>query len=186
MKKFLIALVAMFVTVNFLSAQDYSEDPFMENDWSFKARTAYVGSIHDVFNSDGSAYLVGFEFEKMANPYVGFGPELNVALTNGADNVLINPSMNVKFNLTNVFAYNGERQLFEPSLMVGLGYTLITEAHDGVCISPSARAGFDFAFNFGENKEFAIMLSPRFYCADLNYFKDTMMLELGVGFVYHF
>ena len=185
MKKFLMLLVAMFATVNFLSAQDHSEDPYMENDWSFKARTAYVGQVYyGAFDSDNQAYLVGFGFEKMVTPYFGFGPELNIVMTKGADNVLINPSMNVKFNLANVFAYTGERHLFEPSFLVGLGYTSIPNTD--IKIAASARAGFDFEFNLGESKEFAIMLSPRFYCADLNHFNDAIFLELGVGFVYHF
>ena len=181
-----MVLVAMFATVNFLSAQNESINIAKPTDnLSVSMQTGYSTLLNDMFESKSSAQYIGVGFDKMITPYFGFGPELNVVITNGADNVLlINPNMNVKFNLANVFAYTGERHLFEPSILVGLGYTSIPNTD--IKIAASARAGFDFEFNLGESKEFAIMLSPRFYCADLNHFNDAILLELGAGFVYHF
>ena len=126
----------------------------------------------------------------MVTPWLGLEPELNFRVRYHGGGTIINPSLNARVNLTNIYNYNGERKTIEPVLFVGLGYgrhlneTLVDYKKN----SSTLRTGVDLTFNVGEKKAWAIVVSPQFAWYDLgayNLSRNTM-LEVLAGVIYHF
>lgn len=192
MKKFLMLLVAMFVTVNFLSAQrEIIGITEPQDNWSVSVQTGYSGLLikPDYLDTRCNSQYIGVGFEKMFTPFFGIEPEISILIPytdddhyHGSNHVLFNAGMNLKFNVANLVEYNGTRKLFEPVAFVGMGY--------GNCRNNllTLRTGFDLNFNIGDDKAWAIVVSPQFVWYDLSAYdlSKTTMIELTAGFVYHF
>ena len=196
MKRFLMALVAMFAAVSFLSAQNesltnYNGDSRFTDNWSVSLKTGYSRFIdEDYFGTQYNAQSVVVGLEKMVTPWLGLEPELNFRVRYSGGGTIINPGLNARVNLANIYNYNGERKTIEPVLFIGLGYgrhldeTLVDYKKN----SSTLRTGVDLTFNVGEKKAWAIVVSPRFAWYDLgayNLSRNTM-LEVLAGVTYHF
>ena len=190
MKKFLMLLVAMFATVNFLSAQNeslmnYNGDSRFTDNWSVSLKTGYSGFIDkDYFDTRYDAQSVVLGFEKMVTPWLGFEPEVNFRVRYSGGGTIINPSLNGRVNLANIYNYNGERKTIEPILFVGIGYGRQLKESS----SSTLRTGLDLNFNLGDKKAWAIVVSPRFAWYDLGAYNlsRTTMFEVLAGVSYHF
>lgn len=190
MKKFLIALVAMFATVNFLSAQNkslinYNGDSRFTDNWSVSLKTGFSRFIDgDYFGTQYNAQSVVLGFEKMVTPWLGFEPEVNFRVRYSGGGTIINPSLNGRVNLANIYNYNGERKTIEPVLFVGIGYGRQLKESS----SSTLRTGLDLNFNLGDKKAWAIVVSPRFAWYDLGAYNlsRTTMFEVLAGLSYHF
>lgn len=183
-------LVAMFATVNFLSAQNeslvnYNGDARFTDNWSVSLKTGYSGFIDkDYFGTRYDAQSVVLGFEKMVTPWLGFEPEVNFRVRYSSGGTIINPSLNGRVNLANIYNYNGERKTIEPVLFVGIGYGRQLKESS----SSTLRTGLDLNFNLGDKKAWAIVVSPRFAWYDLGAYNlsRTTMFEILAGVSYHF
>lgn len=190
MKKFLMLLVVMFVTVNLLNAQNeslvnYNGDSRFTDNWSVSIKTGYSGFIDkDYFGTRYDAQSVVLGFEKMVTPWLGFEPEVNFRVRYSGGGTIINPSLNGRVNLANIYNYSGERKTIEPVLFVGIGYGRQLKESN----SSTLRTGLDLNFNLGDKKAWAIVVSPRFAWYDLGAYNlsRTTMFEVLAGVTYHF
>ena len=198
MKRFLMAFVMMFMTAGFLSAQDESINIAKPTDnWSVSVQTGYSTLLKDMFESLTSSQYIGIGFEKMITPFFGIEPEISVLIPYKKDygyycdnHVLFNAGVNAKFNVTNLVEYDGTRKLFEPAVFVGIGYgrckeNIIIGGNENFL---TLRTGLDLTFNIGDNKAWAIVVSPQFVWYDLDSYilSERTMLELTAGVTYHF
>ena len=185
-----MVLVAMFATVNFLSAQNeslvnYNGDSRFTDNWSVSLKTGFSRFIDgDYFGTQYNAQSVVLGFEKMVTPWLGFEPEVNFRVRYSGGGTIINPSLNGRLNLANIYNYNGERKTIEPILFVGIGYGRQLKESS----SSTLRTGLDLNFNLGDKKAWAIVVSPRFAWYNLGAYNlsRTTMFEVLAGVSYHF
>ena len=198
MKKFILIFVAMFMFATSMFAQEqtnYTGSSKFTDNVSVTVQGGVLTSF-DNFYSGHTAMapiaLVGVD--KYVNPWFGIGVEARtlIGTGNGSYNTKttfdwVNLSGYAKFNVLNMFNYNGERRTFEPVVYTGLGW-----GHSTACLHTNQatyRAGVELNLNLGKEKAWGIVLNPSVVwggMTDYKLNKHNGSFELTAGVVYHF
>lgn len=198
MKKFILIFVAMFMFATSMFAQEQTNytgsSKFTDN-----VSVTVQGGVLTSFNNFYSGHtamapiaLVGVD--KYVNPWFGVGVEARtlIGTGNGSYNTKtmfdwVNISGYAKFNVLNMFNYNGERRTFEPVVYTGLGW-----GHSTACLHTNQatyRAGVELNLNLGKEKAWGIVLNPSVVwggMTDYKLNKHNGSFEVTAGVVYHF
>ena len=198
MKKFILIFVAMFTFATSMFAQEqtnYTGSSKFTDNVSVTVQGGVLTSF-DNFYSGHTAMapiaLVGVD--KYVNPWFGVGVEARtlIGTGNGSYNTKttfdwVNLSGYAKFNVLNMFNYNGERRTFEPVVYTGLGW-----GHSTACLHTNQatyRAGVELNLNLGKEKAWGIVLNPSVVwggITDYKLNKHNGSFEVTAGVVYHF
>ena len=198
MKKFILIFVAMFTFATSMFAQEqtnYTGSSKFTDNVSVTVQGGVLTSF-DNFYSGHTAMapiaLVGVD--KYVNPWFGVGVEARtlIGTGSGAYNTKtafdwVNLSGYAKFNVLNMFNYNGERRTFEPVVYTGLGW-----GHSTACLHTNQatyRAGVELNLNLGKEKAWGIVLNPSVVwggMTDYKLNKHNGSFEVTAGVVYHF
>lgn len=198
MKKFILIFVAMFMFATSMFAQEqtnYTGSSKFTDNVSVTVQGGVLTSF-DNFYSGHTAMapiaLVGVD--KYVNPWFGVGVEARtlIGTGNGSYNTKtafdwVNLSGYAKFNVLNMFNYNGERRTFEPVVYTGLGW-----GHSTACLHTNQatyRAGVELNLNLGKEKAWGIVLNPSVVwggMTDYKLNKHNGSFEVTTGVVYHF
>ena len=198
MKKFILIFVAMFMFATSMFAQEqtnYTGSSKFTDNVSVTVQGGVLTSF-DNFYSGHTAMapiaLVGVD--KYVNPWFGVGVEARtlIGTGNGSYNTKtvfdwVNLSGYAKFNVLNMFNYNGERRIFEPVVYTGLGW-----GHSTACLHTNQatyRAGVELNLNLGKEKAWGIVLNPSVVwggMTDYKLNKHNGSFEVTAGVVYHF
>ena len=198
MKKFILIFVAMFMFATSMFAQEqtnYTGSSKFTDNVSVTVQGGVLTSF-DNFYSGHTAMapiaLVGVD--KYVNPWFGVGVEARtlIGTGNGSYNTKttfdwVNLSGYAKFNVLNMFNYNGERRTFEPVVYTGLGW-----GHSTACLHTNQatyRAGVELNLNLGKEKAWGIVLNPSVVwggMTDYKLNKHNGSFEVTAGVVYHF
>ena len=198
MKKFILIFVAMFTFATSMFAQEqtnYTGSSKFTDNVSVTVQGGVLTSF-DNFYSGHTAMapiaLVGVD--KYVNPWFGVGVEARtlIGTGNGSYNTKtmfdwVNLSGYAKFNVLNMFNYNGERRTFEPVVYTGLGW-----GHSTACLHTNQatyRAGVELNLNLGKEKVWGIVLNPSVVwggMTDYKLNKHNGSFEVTAGVVYHF
>ena len=198
MKKFILIFVAMFTFATSMFAQEqtnYTGSSKFTDNVSVTVQGGVLTSF-DNFYSGHTAMapiaLVGVD--KYVNPWFGVGIEARtlIGTGNGSYNTKtvfdwVNLSGYAKFNVLNMFNYNGERRTFEPVVYTGLGW-----GHSTACLHTNQatyRAGVELNLNLGKEKAWGIVLNPSVVwggMTDYKLNKHNGSFEVTAGVVYHF
>ena len=198
MKKFILIFVAMFMFATSMFAQEQTNytgsSKFTDN-----VSVTVQGGVFTSFDNFYSGHtamapiaLVGVD--KYVNPWFGVGVEARtlIGTGNGSYNTKtvfdwVNLSGYAKFNVLNMFNYNGERRTFEPVIYTGLGW-----GHSTACLHTNQatyRAGVELNLNLGKEKAWGIVLNPSVVwggMTDYKLNKHNGSFEVTAGVVYHF
>lgn len=198
MKKFILIFVAMFMFATSMFAQEqtnYTGSSKFTDNVSVTVQGGVLTSF-DNFYSGHTAMapiaLVGVD--KYVNPWFGVGVEARtlIGTGNGSYNTKtvfdwVNLSGYAKFNVLNMFNYNGERRTFEPVVYTGLGW-----GHSTACLHTNQatyRAGVELNLNLGKEKAWGIVLNPSVVWGGMTEHKLNKhdgSFEVTAGVVYHF
>ena len=198
MKKFILIFVAMFMFATSMFAQEqtnYTGSSKFTDNVSVTVQGGVLTSF-DNFYSGHTAMapiaLVGVD--KYVNPWFGIGVEARtlIGTGNGSYNTKtvfdwVNLSGYAKFNVLNMFNYNGERRTFEPVVYTGLGW-----GHSTACLHTNQatyRAGVELNLNLGKEKAWGIVLNPSVVWGGMTEHKLNKhdgSFEVTAGIVYHF
>ena len=198
MKKFILIFVAMFMFATSMFAQEqtnYTGSSKFTDNVSVTVQGGVLTSF-DNFYSGHTAMapiaLVGVD--KYVNPWFGVGVEARtlIGTGNGSYNTKtvfdwVNLSGYAKFNVLNMFNYNGERRIFEPVVYTGLGW-----GHSTACLHTNQatyRAGVELNLNLGKEKAWGIVLNPSVVWGGMTEHKLNKhdgSFEVTAGIVYHF
>lgn len=198
MKKFILIFVAMFMFATSMFAQEqtnYTGSSKFTDNVSVTVQGGVLTSF-DNFYSGHTAMapiaLVGVD--KYVNPWFGVGVEARtlIGTGNGSYNTKttfdwVNLSGYAKFNVLNMFNYNGERRTFEPVVYTGLGW-----GHSTACLHTNQatyRAGVELNLNLGKEKAWGIVLNPSVVWGGITNYKlnkHNGSFEVTAGVVYHF
>ena len=198
MKKFILIFVAMFTFATSMFAQEqtnYTGSSKFTDNVSVTVQGGVLTSF-DNFYSGHTAMapiaLVGVD--KYVNPWFGVGVEARtlIGTGNGSYNTKttfdwVNLSGYAKFNVLNMFNYNGERRTFEPVVYTGLGW-----GHSTACLHTNQatyRTGVELNLNLGKEKAWGIVLNPSVVwggMTDYKLNKHNGSFEVTAGVVYHF
>ena len=198
MKKFILIFVAMFMFATSMFAQEqtnYTGSSKFTDNVSVTVQGGVLTSF-DNFYSGHTAMapiaLVGVD--KYVNPWFGVGVEARtlIGTGNGSYNTKttfdwVNLSGYAKFNVLNMFNYNGERRTFEPVVYTGLGW-----GHSTACLHTNQatyRAGVELNLNLGKEKAWGIILNPSVVWGGMSenkLNKHNGSFEVTAGVVYHF
>ena len=198
MKKFILIFVAMFTFATSMFAQEqtnYTGSSKFTDNVSVTVQGGVLTSF-DNFYSGHTAMapiaLVGVD--KYVNPWFGVGVEARtlIGTGNGSYNTKtvfdwVNLSGYAKFNVLNMFNYNGERRIFEPVVYTGLGW-----GHSTACLHTNQatyRAGVELNLNLGKEKAWGIVLNPSVVWGGMTEHKLNKhdgSFEVTAGIVYHF
>ena len=198
MKKFILIFVAMFTFATSMFAQEqtnYTGSSKFTDNVSVTVQGGVLTSF-DNFYSGHTAMapiaLVGVD--KYVNPWFGVGVEARtlIGTGNGSYNTKttfdwVNLSGYAKFNVLNMFNYNGERRTFEPVVYTGLGW-----GHSTACLHTNQatyRAGVELNLNLGKEKAWGIVLNPSVVWGGMTEHKlnkHNGSFEVTAGVVYHF
>ena len=198
MKKFILIFVAMFTFATSMFAQEqtnYTGSSKFTDNVSVTVQGGVLTSF-DNFYSGHTAMapiaLVGVD--KYVNPWFGVGVEARtlIGTGNGSYNTKtvfdwVNLSGYAKFNVLNMFNYNGEHRTFEPVVYTGLGW-----GHSTACLHTNQatyRAGVELNLNLGKEKAWGIVLNPSVVwggMTDYKLNKHNGSFEVTAGVVYHF
>ena len=198
MKKFILIFVAMFIFATSMFAQEqtnYTGSSKFTDNVSVTVQGGVLTSF-DNFYSGHTAMapiaLVGVD--KYVNPWFGIGVEARtlIGTGNGSYNTKtvfdwVNLSGYAKFNVLNMFNYNGERRTFEPVVYTGLGW-----GHSTACLHTNQatyRAGVELNLNLGKEKAWGIVLNPSVVWGGMTEHKLNKhdgSFEVTAGIVYHF
>ena len=198
MKKFILIFVAMFTFATSMFAQEqtnYTGSSKFTDNVSVTVQGGVLTSF-DNFYSGHTAMapiaLVGVD--KYVNPWFGIGVEARtlIGTGNGSYNTKtvfdwVNLSGYAKFNVLNMFNYNGERRTFEPVVYTGRGW-----GHSTACLHTNQatyRAGVELNLNLGKEKAWGIVLNPSVVWGGMTEHKLNKhdgSFEVTAGIVYHF
>ena len=198
MKKFILIFVAMFTFATSMFAQEqtnYTGSSKFTDNVSVTVQGGVLTSF-DNFYSGHTAMapiaLVGVD--KYVNPWFGVGVEARtlIGTGNGSYNTKtvfdwVNLSGYAKFNVLNMFNYNGERRTFEPVVYTGLGW-----GHSTACLHTNQatyRTGVELNLNLGKEKAWGIVLNPSVVWGGMTEHKLNKhdgSFEVTAGVVYHF
>ena len=199
MKKFIFMLIAMFMlaigTINAQEQSNYAGSSKFTDNWSVTLQGGVLTSFDNFYSGHTAmAPIVVVGINKEINPWLGVGIEGRtlIGTGNGMYNTKtafdwVNLSGYAKFNVLNMFNYNGERRIFEPVVYTGLGW-----GHSTACLHTNQatyRAGVELNLNLGKEKAWGIVLNPSVVwggMTDYKLNKHNGSFEVTAGVVYHF
>ena len=198
MKKFILIFVAMFTFATSMFAQEqtnYTGSSKFTDNVSVTVQGGVLTSFDNFYSGHTTMApiaLVGVD--KYVNPWFGVGVEARtlIGTGNGSYNTKttfdwVNLSGYAKFNVLNMFNYNGERRTFEPVVYTGLGW-----GHSTACLHTNQatyRVGVELNLNLGKEKAWGIVLNPSVVwggMTDYKLNKHNGSFEVTAGVVYHF
>lgn len=209
MKKFIMFVLVAFASLVTMNAEqmNYSGKSNFGDNWSATLQGGVITSFNDFFAGHtmvAPVALVGVD--KYVTPVVGFGADFRTVIGTG-NSVwqvgrafdMLNASGYVKFNLTNLFAYTGQRRLFEPVVYTGLGWGHCTRGYEDVVEGHKHanymtwRSGCEFNFNLGKDRAWAVVVNPSVVWGNptttewaTKLTKQNGYFECTAGVVYHF
>lgn len=201
MRKFIFILVAaLMLAIGAVNAQEQSNyagsSKFTDN-VSVTLQGGVLTTFNDFYTGHTAmAPIAVLGVDKYINPWFGVGVEGRtlIGTGNGMYNAhtafdAVNVSGYAKFNVLNMFNYNGERKFFEPVVYTGLGWGHQTCSAAELRNYMTYRAGAEFNFNLGNEKAWAIVVNPSVVWGDIHNGKlnsKNGYFETTVGAVYHF
>lgn len=198
MKKFILIFVAMFMFATSMFAQEqtnYTGSSKFTDNVSVTVQGGVLTSFDNFYSGHTAmAPIALIGVDKYVNPWFGVGVEARtlIGTGNGSYNTKtvfdwVNLSGYAKFNVLNMFNYNGERRTFEPVVYTGLGW-----GHSTACLHTNQatyRAGVELNLNLGKEKAWGIVLNPSVVwggMAENKINKHDGSFEVTAGVVYHF
>ena len=198
MKKFILIFVAMFTFATSMFAQEqtnYTGSSKFTDNVSVTVQGGVLTSFDNFYSGHTAmAPIALIGVDKYVNPWFGVGVEARtlIGTGNGSYNTKtvfdwVNLSGYAKFNVLNMFNYNGERRTFEPVVYTGLGW-----GHSTACLHTNQatyRAGVELNLNLGKEKAWGIVLNPSVVwggMTDYKLNKHNGSFEVTAGVVYHF
>lgn len=201
MRKFIFMFIAtLMLAIGAVNAQEQSNytgsSKFTDN-VSVTLQGGVLTSFNDFYTGHTAmAPIAVLGVDKYINPWFGVGVEGRtlIGTGNGRYNAhtafdAVNVSGYAKFNILNMFNYNGERKFFEPVVYTGLGWGHQTCSEDGLRNYMTYRSGAEFNFNLGKEKAWAVVVNPSVVWRDIYNGKlnsKNGYFETTVGVVYHF
>lgn len=203
MKKFIFMLIAMFMLViGDINAQDqfnYTGSAKWTDNLSVSLQGGTITQFDNFYNGHTAmAPIAVLSIDKCLNPWFGLGVEGRTLIGTGSRLSMyqshtmfdaVNVSGYAKFNIVNMFNYKGERKFFEPVIYTGLGWGHNTCSDSYEHNFMTYRAGTEFNFNIGKDRNFAIVVNPSVVWGDINngkLCKHNGYFEVTAGVVYHF
>lgn len=205
MKKFLFMFALLFCAIVGVNAQKSYEVSKVFDNVSVGITGGISSPLH--FNSVTPFNTnFGLKLQKDFTPVVGVQVEgLAFVNDNNFSDVktwvkATNVGVNHVVNMTNLFCgYNGSPRTFEISTVFGFGwlhswtshYELESDGSDNHLDDLSAKSGIDLAFNFGNDKQHSVVVTPAIYWNltrdnKVQFNKNNAQLALNVSYVYHF
>ena len=198
MKKFILIFVAMFTFATSMFAQEqtnYTGSSKFTDNVSVTVQGGVLTSFDNFYSGHTAmAPIALIGVDKYINPWFGVGVEARtlIGTGNGSYNTKtvfdwVNLSGYAKFNVLNMFNYNGERRTFEPVVYTGLGW-----GHSTACLHTNQatyRAGVELNLNLGKEKAWGIVLNPSVVWGGMTEHKLNKhdgSFEVTAGIVYHF
>ena len=198
MKKFILIFVAMFTFATSMFAQEqtnYTGSSKFTDNVSVTVQGGVLTSFDNFYSGHTAmAPIALIGVDKYINPWFGVGVEARtlIGTGNGSYNTKttfdwVNLSGYVKFNVLNMFNYNGERRTFEPVVYTGIGW-----GHSTACLHTNQatyRAGVELNLNLGKEKAWGIVLNPSVVWGGMTEHKLNKhdgSFEVTAGIVYHF
>lgn len=211
MKKFLSILCALCVSaISFAQSQtNYSGSSRFTDNWSVSLQGGVLTGFNNFFSGHtATAPTVTIGIDKYITPWLGFGIEGRTLIGTGHGHVdgicysgvpnaynthtafdAVNVSGYAKFNIINMFSYNGHRKFFEPVVYTGIGW-----GHQNCSKSfdrnyMTFRSGAELNFNLGKERAWAVVVNPSVVFGDINngkLMKSHGYFEVNAGLVYHF
>lgn len=201
MRKFIFMLVAtLMLAIGAVNAQEqsnYAGSSKFNDNVSVTLQGGVLTTFNDFYTGHTAmAPIVVLGVDKYINPWFGVGVEGRTLIGTGKGMYnahtafdAVNVSGYAKFNILNMFNYNGERKFFEPVVYTGLGWGHQTCSEDGLRNYMTYRAGAEFNFNLGKEKAWAIVVNPSVVWGDIHNGKlnsKNGYFETTVGVIYHF
>ena len=196
MRKFILSLVIMMMTVFTVNAQIAIENPKLLDN-------TYVGvnvGASTPLNFDSMFpvnTVVGIKLGKELTPIFGVEAEGQFFFNENNFNEWThnfikgtNVGVNGTINLNNLFAgYKGTPRLFEVKTNTGLGWLHRWGKHNGNALT--AKTALDFNFNLGTMKQHTLSVTPGVWwnlneTGEIQFNKQFAQLALFVGYTYHF
>ena len=204
MKKFIFSLVAMLMmavaTVSAQSQSNYAGSSKFTDNVSVTLQGGVLTTFNDFYaGHTAMAPIVVIGVDKYVNPWFGVGIEGRTLIGTGNigeslfnthtafDNV--NVSGLAKFNVVNLFDFNGNRRVFEPVVYTGLGWAHQTCSSAVKRNYMTYRSGLELNFNIGKDRAWAVVVNPSVVWGDINngkLIKQHGNFEVTAGVVYHF
>ena len=204
MKKFIFSLVAMLMmavaTVSAQAQSNYSGSSKFTDNVSVTLQGGVLTTFNDFYaGHTAMAPIVVIGVDKYVNPWFGVGIEGRTLIGTGNigesmfnthtafDNV--NISGLAKFNVVNLFDFNGNRRVFEPVVYTGLGWAHQTCSSAVKRNYMTYRSGLELNFNIGKDRAWAVVVNPSVVWGDINnckLIKQHGNFELTAGVVYRF
>ncbi len=198
MKKFILIFVAMFMFATSMFAQEqtnYTGSSKFTDNVSVTVQGGVLTSFDNFYSGHTAmAPIALIGVDKYVNPWFGVGVEARtlIGTGSGAYNTntafdWVNLSGYAKFNVLNMFNYNGERKIFEPVVYTGLGW-----GHSTTCSHTNQstyRAGVELNLNLGKEKAWGIVLNPSVVWGGFpgnKLYVHSGNFEVTAGVVYHF
>ena len=198
MKKFILIFVVMFTFATSMFAQEqtnYTGSSKFTDNVSVTVQGGVLTSFDNFYSGHTAmAPIALIGVDKYVNPWFGVGVEARtlIGTGNGSYNTKtvfdwVNLSGYAKFNVLNMFNYNGERRTFEPVVYTGLGW-----GHSTACLHTNQatyRTGVELNLNLGKEKAWGIVLNPSVVwggMTDYKINKHNGSFEVTAGVVYHF
>lgn len=199
MKKVILSILMAFVAV-FSYAQNqmnYSSSSKFTDNVSVTLQGGVLTTFDEFFTGHTMVAPVAvLGADKYLNPWFGLGVEGRtlIGTGNGKFNShtvfdAVNVSGYLKFNLVNMFAFNGTRHVFEPVVYTGLGWGHQTCSDADPRNYMTYRSGVELNFNVSNDKAWAVVVNPSVVWGDLDNGKLNKHhgnFELTAGVVYHF
>ena len=197
MKKFILIFVAMFTFATSMFAQEqtnYTGSSKFTDNVSVTVQGGVLTSFDNFYSGHTAmAPIVLVGVDKYVNPWFGVGVEARtlIGTGNGSYNTKttfdwVNLSGYAKFNVLNMFNYNGERRTFEPVVYTGIGSWSNKNLQAN---QATYRAGVELNLNLGKEKAWGIVLNPSVVwggMTDYKLNKHNGSFEVTAGVVYHF
>lgn len=193
MKKFLFMFALLFCAIAGVNAQKSYEVSKVFDNVSVGITGGISSPLH--FNSVTPFNTnFGLKLQKDFTPVVGVQVEgLAFVNDNNFSDVktwvkATNVGVNHVVNMTNLFCgYKGSPRTFEVSTVFGFGWLHSWSNH---CNNLSAKSGVDLAFNFGNDKQHSIVLTPAIYWNltrgnKVQFNKNHAQPAFNVSYVYH-
>lgn len=201
MKKFIFSIMAMLMlavtSVNAQEQYNYAGSSKFTDNWSVTLQGGALTTFNEFCSGHTAvAPIAVLGVDKYLNPWFGLGVDGRtlIGTGNGKFNShtafdAVNVNGYLKFNIANMFAFNGTRHFFEPVVYTGLGWGHQTCSDVVTRNYMTYRAGAEFNFNLGQSRAWAIVVNPSVVWGDLSNGKLTKShgnFELTAGVVYHF
>lgn len=210
MKKIFSMICAFALSIGaFAQQSNYAGSSRFLDNWSITLQGGVTTSMNNFYSGHTAmAPNVKVGIIKDINPWLGVelegrtligtghGHENGICYTNIPNNYnthvafdAVNVSLNARFNILNMFVYNGKRKFFEPIIYTGLGYGHSTCSEFNQRNYLTYRAGAELTFNLGKKRAWGVVVNPSVVWNVPNNFKldkRNGYFEATVGVVYHF